>query len=687
MQFNIDIKTITDFYKIFPEYKNKIKVNTRYGYKKIQNAAITSKYDTVYEVILKNNILKASKNHMLLKDNIWEKIINLNPGDKILTKNGYEIIIDIKKTRYKKDLYDIQVEGVNEYYSNNIVSHNSTIIDSLFFSLYGETIRELKKDEIVNYNTKSTTQVILCFKVTTEESENYYKIVETIKPSKLFLYRFDTLEDLKNNKITEDLTQTIESTKEKIIQILETTPEMFLNNYICDLGSTIPFLAQKGIAKRKYIEGIFSLDILTKMNSVIKEDYQKSFRAYDLDNAKHESLLENLKTYQEQQKNLKDKNTERINELKSRISNNKVQIDELKGKKHILDEKVEKFDKIEEKKEKKDNITKINLKIKDIISKIAEYNNEINTKKREKKELGNRKGICKECKRPFTDDEVRNNDELIKKLDEEIIVLEEKSEKYKKAETLANKAIKDIESIISDIENSINKYNLKYNENINIDSSIKSKLDSIKQYEEDIQDIQNDKKDFDEIIKNINERINISEKNILKTKDQMYIMDMSKFILSDEGVKSHIVKKLLSLLNERMNYYLKYFDSNCICTFNEYFEENMFNEKMQPVSYFNFSAGERKRIDLAMLFTFMDIRKIRTNITSNLLIFDELLDSSLDAIGIEKVIDLLKDRVDKYKEAIYIISHNIDAIKHATGEVVYLVKENGCTKRVTSKYT
>lgn len=561
----------------------------------------------------------------------------------------------------------------------------STIIDSLFFSLYGETIRELKKDEVVNYNTKSTTQVILCFKVTTEDSENYYKIVETIKPSKLFLYRFNTLDDLKNNKITEDLTQTIESTKENIVKIIETTSEMFLNNYICDLGSTIPFLAQKGIAKRKYIEGIFSLDILTKMNSVIKEDYQKSFRSYDLDVAKHEGLLENLKTYQEQQKTLKDKNTERINELKSRITNTKILIDELKSKKHTLDEKTEKLDKIEEKKTKKDNITKINLKVKDIISKIAEYTNEINSKKREKVELGNRKGICKECKRPFTDDEVRNNDELIKKLDEEIIILDERREKYKKAEILANKAIKDMELVISNIEDSINKYNIKYNENNNIESTIKSKQDSIKQYEDDIKDIQNDKQDFDEIIKNINDRITISDKNILKTKDNMYIMDMSKFILSDEGVKSHIVKKLLSLLNERMNYYLKYFDSNCICTFNEYFEETMFNEKMQAVSYFNFSAGERKRIDLAMLFTFMDIRKIRTNITSNVLIFDELLDSSLDAIGIEKVIDLLKDRVNKYNEAIYIISHNIEAIKHATGEVVYLIKENGCTRRDKSQ--
>jgi ABC-type sugar transport system ATPase subunit len=123
-------------------------------------------------------------------------------------------------------------------------------------------------------------------------------------------------------------------------------------------------------------------------------------------------------------------------------------------------------------------------------------------------------------------------------------------------------------------------------------------------------------------------------------------------------------------------------DANCICRFNEYFEEEIVNEKGLECSYFNFSGAERKNIDLAILFTFMDMRRLQGDIAYNLVMFDELLDSSLDEKGVELVLNIIKERVENHKESIYIISHRKESIKSATGEVVVLEKKNSITTRV-----
>ena len=122
----------------------------------------------------------------------------------------------------------------------------------------------------------------------------------------------------------------------------------------------------------------------------------------------------------------------------------------------------------------------------------------------------------------------------------------------------------------------------------------------------------------------------------------------------------------------------------CIVKFDEFFEETITNERGSACSYFNFSGAERKAIDLAMLFTFQDIRRAQADVWINLSMFDELFDSSLDEKGIDLVLDILKERVDNYNESIYIISHRKESKKYCIGgEIVYLVKKNGITTRTT----
>jgi len=151
--------------------------------------------------------------------------------------------------------------------------------------------------------------------------------------------------------------------------------------------------------------------------------------------------------------------------------------------------------------------------------------------------------------------------------------------------------------------------------------------------------------------------------------------------VSEDGVKTYIIKKILKIINERLNFYLKTFDAPCKCEFNELFEETIYNEQGKECSYHNFSGGERKRIDVAILFMFQDVLRLHSGISYSLNIYDELFDSALDDNGIDKILNILRLKVEKYKESVYIISHKTST-KSNIDNVIFLEKTNGETKMI-----
>ena len=204
---------------------------------------------------------------------------------------------------------------------------------------------------------------------------------------------------------------------------------------------------------------------------------------------------------------------------------------------------------------------------------------------------------------------------------------------------------------------------------------------------EHFKELTKDCNQFDDQIVNAQKRFDNIDESIDTFKSHMNILDVVKFIVSEEGVKSYIVKKILQVFNHKLAYYLDLMDANCLCIFNEYFEEEIIDEKGKACSYFNFSGAERKNIDLACLFSFMDIRRLQGSVAYNLSIYDELLDSSLDERGVDLVLGILRQRVEKHNECIIIISHRKESVKIGThykneGGVIYLEKENGITRRV-----
>ena len=235
---------------------------------------------------------------------------------------------------------------------------------------------------------------------------------------------------------------------------------------------------------------------------------------------------------------------------------------------------------------------------------------------------------------------------------------------------------------ISQCQNKISEARLQEQNRKNIEQRIEQ-LDKWQvELQSDLEAIESTDTDFDTLIVETKKRVDKLEKKVKKFRGELAKLDIVKYVVSEEGVKSYIVNKLLELLNSKLLLYLKRLDSNSICIFNEYFEEEILNEKNKVCSYFNFSGAERKSIDLACLFTFSDIRRLQGGVQYNIAIYDELFDSSFDEKGIELITRILQDRVEELDECSIVISHRKESIKAVTGDVIYLEKENGITTRV-----
>jgi ABC-type Mn2+/Zn2+ transport system ATPase subunit len=186
-----------------------------------------------------------------------------------------------------------------------------------------------------------------------------------------------------------------------------------------------------------------------------------------------------------------------------------------------------------------------------------------------------------------------------------------------------------------------------------------------------------------ENIQKTEEEIQNISKELEQIQKDLLILDNCKFVLSEEGVKSFIVKKMISVLNSQLNYYLKTLNAPCTCMFDESFEETIINNQGKECSYFNFSGGERKRIDIAVLFMFQDILKLQTGIHFNLSMYDELLDSALDSSGTSKIMEILKERSNNSSESIYIVSHNKSTQVNGFDNIIMLEKKDGKTTIVS----
>jgi DNA repair exonuclease SbcCD ATPase subunit len=552
----------------------------------------------------------------------------------------------------------------------------STVADSIYFAIFGSTLRDLKKEHIVNNITQRNCEVELKFHVNIDGVKSQYKLIRKLSPTKCYLY-----------KDSEDITRdSIQNTTEYIAKLLNTTPDVFQNCIIMTVNNAIPFMAKKKLDKRKFIEGIFNLQVFSNMLNTVRGDYNKVVRELDIECTKYEEISNSLGVHTEQKQNYIDDRARSLAKLEARREVNNRHISEHeKQAAEYTDVSVSKIH---------DNISKIEALIPDVESKIqniltkhSEYNTliDVHIAKKEKISVGGSE--CPVCLSKIDNDHRHYIDEHKEKLDKLISELGDKSEEYKIKLSQAKELLGTLKDKRDRQSSALNEARIQKQDIKNINERIKQLKSINKDIADDIKSLGRHDTSIDRVIAECEKRLDRTQNDINDIKKTMSRLDIIKFVVSEEGVKSYIVKKILQLFNAKLSHYLKKMDSNCICIFNEYFEEEIINEKGKPCSYFNFSGAERKNIDLACLFAFMDIRRLQGDVAFNFSMYDELFDSSLDERGVELVIDILKERIEQHNECVMVISHRKESVKLATGEIIFLEKQNGVTVRVETPET
>ena len=547
----------------------------------------------------------------------------------------------------------------------------SSVIESVYFAIFGQTLRELKKDLIPNNYTNSTCEVILDFDIIENKICTVYQIIRTLNPSKLYLYE--------NGKdITRD---TIKNTEEYIFKLLNATPSLFENCVIMSLNSSIPFMAKSKVEKRKFIESIFNLEIFSKMLSLAREDVNNNKKLYEIELTKFEEIDNNCKALQQQKENILKSRSEKIVVYEQRkIDNSKEKSTLIQTLNNI---KIESIDNFNEKLQKlKAGLEECECRIDTHNESRTIVSRDIQNIETQLNKIGTKNNNCPVCLRPILEHDLDIIEQEKQLLQTKINLLQKDVKvSIEKINTLKQKK-ETIKELIDKCNTSINSNKLKIQEKLNVEERLKRLIEWLCQLDTDILQLKNENTDVDSLIISNKLKLKTLQENVNKLKLTNNLLDTVKFIVSEEGVKSYIVNKILEVFNNKLMQYLKKMNANSYCVFNEYFEEEIINEKGKICSYFNFSGAERKDIDLACLFAFMDMRRLQGDITYNLSIYDELFDSSLDEKGIDQVTNILKERVEKYNECVIIISHRKESIKAVTDNIIFLEKKSGQTKRI-----
>lgn len=532
----------------------------------------------------------------------------------------------------------------------------STVPDALNFAIFGDTLRNLKKDQIVNNITKGTTEVILKFNCNSPKGNNNFTVIRRLNPSSLKVLKDDR----------DKSRDSIPNTTKYILEVLGANQEIFENCIILRANNTIPFLAKGRVDKKKFIESLFNLDIITKMFKLVKDDINLNKRDLEVETKLKLQTEKNISDYD-------DKIGQEKEKVKKSIENYRKNIEDYKA--NILSLQDFQLDKNLDTKEKavRAEIKKINAALLKVATDIQLETHKLDEARSNKNKVKNFGAVCPTCGRPFEKDDIDKVNEELNRYTSIIKEAESKLSKLKTLQKNANILSNEKDRELEEIKNNQIKVSSR-------DTKIQVFKDKILDTENLITSIENTSFSSLESLKKDAEQL-LSDKNtiISDINTKLKKFEIARHILSEDGIRAYIIKKLLDLLNFRIKYYLSKQNSQYTLSFDQYFDEEIVNKKGIPVSYGNLSGAESKMIDLACLWSFKDILRLQGSVTFNLSFYDEILDSSLDAKNSEIVCSILNEFASKENQAIYIISHKSDITKAITGKVIKLQKKNGIT--------
>jgi len=524
----------------------------------------------------------------------------------------------------------------------------STILDALMFSLYGRPFRKVKKDQLVNSINGKNLEVEIEFNV----GGKHYKVLRGAKPNKLEIFADGLkLDSFASNADTQTYLQT---------QIIGFAWRTFSKIVILGSASYQPFMQIGAWNRRQVIEDILDIRIFSTMNELLTERIkitkEKLTTAHN--------RIEVCKTSVDAQKELLDAlssvKQDAIDKIVSKIAANEEETNDISKQIEIAMASVEELSK------SINDTDQVNKDLEDAKKLLAGYDN---------KKVGISKDIaffetndvCPQCEQGIEHDHKNNiltslNDKLGKASGNLTSLSQALQKLNKRYEEIAstNKTIMGKNSEVSALNQSLNLITKQNKELVDEQSNLNIDDDNVK----------NQKLKLKELASSAVEAV--EEKTTIE--EQKQIEDVSKTLLADTGIKTEIIRQYLPIINKLINKYLQAMDFFVHFELNEDFNETIRSRYRDEFTYDSFSEGEKLRIDLAILFTWRQIAKMKNSVNTNLLLLDEIFDSSMDTNGTDLFLQVLNEIGEGTN--VFVISHKGDQLFDKFRSVIKFVKKN-----------
>jgi DNA repair exonuclease SbcCD ATPase subunit len=566
-------------------------------------------------------------------------------------------MIIFKKLRWKNFLSTGNIFTELELNSNGntlIVGENgagkSTLLDALSFGLFGKPFRKINKPQLLN----SITQKQLLVEIEFSINKNEYKIVRGMKPNVFEVYKDNKL--LNQSAEMKDYQEVLEN------QIIKVNHKSFCQVVVLGSATFQPFMQLTAQQRREIIEDLLDLQIFTSMNSLLKDKVLLNTESINKSTSDIKLIEEKITLIKEHLVEMQSNNEKIIEEKKQRVKDTVEQVKKLTDEHKaalIVCEKLQEQLKDEEAVSKK--INKLGQLKHQIEANLGIINKEVN--------FFHKYDNCPTCKQQI-DEQFKS--ETVETKQKEIENIQNGLEKLAIEYENTNNKLNDLIIVHADI----NSKKLELN-------SIKTKINSLLEYRETLDEeinriakqspIKEDNKipDLEKQLKEIQTEYSkyLEEKNILS---------VASALLKDGGIKSKIVKQYVPIINKLINKYLSAMEFMCQFELDEQFNETIKSRYRDIFSYSSFSEGEKMRINLAILFAWRAIAKLRNSINTNLLIMDEVFDSSLDSNGTDEFLKIIKNLTSDTNT--FIISHKTDQLYDKFEKVIKFEKHKSFSK-------
>jgi DNA repair exonuclease SbcCD ATPase subunit len=562
-------------------------------------------------------------------------------------------VIFFKKIRWKNFLSTGNSFTEIDYSKNNttlIVGENgagkSTMLDALSFALYNKPFRKVNKPQLMNSINKKDLIVELEFDIGT----NKYKVIRGLKPAIFEVYQ-------NNNLISQDAAnRDYQEVLEK--QILKLSHKSFCQVVVLGSASFIPFMQLTAMNRREVIEDLLDIQIFSTMNSLLKEKININSSTIMEVEYQYDLTSEKIKMQHQHIVAMQKNNDDQISKLKADLTQYMDKIDAEKSAIAVLEDQIKT---LSEQIDDQDQVSKKQKKLQiletQLDDKLAKLQKEI--------EFFNLHDTCPTCKQGIDNDfkceTVATKENQMQETSSGIEQLRQEIQN-----------IQDRIQSIANISSQITSFNI---EKITHSNSISGLLSQCKKAANDIDELQKKTDDYimnDDKMRELENTIGtLAEQKgeLLRDKDALSV---AAIVLKDNGIKARIIKQYIPVINKLINKYLAAMDFFVNFELNENFEETIKSRFRDEFSYASFSEGEKMRINLAILFTWRAIAKLRNSASTNLLIMDEVLDGSLDSNGTDEFLKIISNLTQDTNT--FIISHKTDQLYDKFANVIKFVK-------------